>query len=211
MSENTRFDSSMPGLAPLGRRGFLRASVLAGAALTAGCANMTSRLVGKRDAPEAVVYGSLSEDEVRIVTRLTEVLLPTERYDLPSSIDEIPTVANIDGMVARMSPQTRQLTGLGFWVLEHRPVASLRMRRFTRMNDEQADAYLESLQNGTFVERGLLTQMKALVTVNYWRDSRTWPALDYHGPVTETWGVRRLGNAPQPRPQEGAQQGVTTG
>lgn len=199
MSENTRIEPRLPGLEALSRRGFLRASVIAGAALTTGCASVTSRIIGRRDAPDAVVYGSLSESEVAIATRLTEVLLPTERHGMPSSTNDVPTLHNLDDMVGRMSPQTRQLFGMGFWVLEHRPVASLRMRRFSRMDDEQAHKYLESLQNGTFVERGLLTQMKALVAVNYWRDAQTWPALDYHGPVTETWGVRRLGNAPEPR------------
>lgn len=207
MPENTRSEPRLPGLEALNRRGFLRASVIAGAALTTGCASITGRIIGRREAPDALVYSSLTEAEVAIATRLTEVLLPTHRHNMPSSTDEVPTLANLDSMVGRMSPQTRQLFGLGFWVLEHRPVASLRLRRFSKMDDEQAHEYLESLQNGTFVERGLLTQMKALVAVNYWRDSRTWPALDYHGPVTETWGVRRLGNAPVPRDDQGANAG----
>ena len=195
MSENTRNEISLPGFEPLSRRGFLRAVALTGATISAGC----TTLFGSREAPEAVVYGNMTENEVRIATRLIEVMLPTEQYGLPSSTEEVPTLTNLDAMVGQMSPQTRQLFGLAFWVLEHRPVVSLRMRRFTSMDNQTAHAYLESMHNGTFAERGMLTQMNALVQVNYWRDSRTWPALEYHGPVTETWGVRRLGNAPFPR------------
>jgi len=185
----------MPGLEPLSRRGFLRVAAIGGMAFTSGCA----RLLGKKEAPEAVVFRSLNRDEVDIVTKLTEVMLPTERHGLPSSIDVVPTVENVDAMVAQMAPTNRDLLALGLWFLEHRPMVSRRLGRFTQMSQEKATRYLEDLQEATFFERGLITSIKALVAVNYWRDSRTWPALDYYGPVTEVWGVRRLGNAPMPR------------
>ncbi len=186
---------AMPGLGPLSRRGFLRVAAVGGMAFTTGCA----RLLGKKEAPEALVYRSLNRDEVDIITKLTEIMLPTERHGLPSSIDVVPTVANVDAMVAQMAPTNRDLLALGLWFLEHRPVVSRRLGRFTQMNQEKATRYLEDLQAATFFERGLITSIKALVAVNYWRDARTWPALDYYGPVTEIWGVRRLGNAPLPK------------
>ena len=184
------------GLEPLTRRGFLRASVLTGAAFTSGCAT----LFGRREAPEELVHDHLTTEEARVATRFTEVMLPTQAYGLPHSTAEVPTVENLDRMVGRMSPQTRELFGLAFWVLEHRPMASFRFSRFTRLEDEEAREYLIALQEGSFFERGLATGLKSLVALNYWRDERTWPALEYHGPVTERWGVNPIGNTPPPRP-----------
>ena len=36
------------------------------------------------------------------------------------------------------------------------------------------------------------------VCVNYWRDQRAAARIDYDGPVTQKWGIPRLGNAPLP-------------
>ncbi|MCK0152643.1 transcriptional initiation protein Tat [Alcanivorax sp. S6407] len=185
----------MAGLEPLSRRGFLRTTVLASAALTSGCASM----FGRKDAPETLEYYSLKQDEIDVITRLTEVMLPTEQFGLPSSTTVVPTVRNIDNMAQRMPKQTRDLLGLGIWVFNNRPMMSFKFRQFTSLNDEKALAYVNAMQEGAFFERGLMTTLKALIALNYWRDERTWPGLEYHGPVTETWGVRRLGNAPLPR------------
>lgn len=124
--------------------------------------------------------------------------MPTEQYGLPSSLNEVPTVKNVDKLAGKMSLQTRELLSLGLWVIEYRPMASFRFSRFSKLDDEQAYDYVVALQEGNFVERGLISAAKTLITVNYWRDSRTWEGLDYWGPVTEKWGVRRLGNAPLP-------------
>jgi hypothetical protein len=45
----------------------------------------------------------------------------------------------------------------------------------------------------------VVSSLKMLLTLGYWQDIRTWPSLQYDGPVTEKWGIRRLGNAPMPR------------
>ncbi|MED5431376.1 MAG: transcriptional initiation protein Tat, partial [Pseudomonadota bacterium] len=84
----------LAGLEPLSRRSFLRSSVLASAAFTSGCAS----LLGRRDAPETLQYHSLNTDEARVIKRLTEVMLPTARYGLPSSTQVVPTIENVDAM-----------------------------------------------------------------------------------------------------------------
>lgn len=195
MSKTTDTPAFMAGLEPLSRRSLLRGMALGGMAFTAGC----SRLFGRKDAPEALEYKHLTEDEVRTVIKLTGVLLPAQKYGLPSPLNDVPTVKNVDTMVGQMPTQTRELLGLALWVFENRPMVSFRFRRFSKLNDEKARQYVLAMQEGAFFERGLTSTLKTLITVNYWRDSRTWPGLDYTGPVTETWGVRRLGNAPLPR------------
>lgn len=185
----------MAGLEPLSRRGFLRTFALTGAALSSGCASM----FGRRDAPEVLEYHSLTEEEVAVISRLTEVMLPAAEFGLPSSTQVVPTVKNLDRMAERMPEQTRDLLGLAIWVFNNRPMMSFKFSKFTSLSDEKALDYVNALQQGAFYERGMITTLKALVALNYWRDERTWPGLEYHGPVTELWGVRRLGNAPLPR------------
>lgn len=197
MSRQEQFDrppAFMAGLEPLSRRGFLRAGVLTGAAVTAGCA----RMLGRKEAPEALEYSHLTADEVRVARRLTEILIPASG-DLPSSTEEVPTVGNLDEMVGKMAPQIRELLALGFWVFERRPMLSFRFSRFSNLDDDKALEYVQAMREGAFFERGLMTTLSTVITLNYWRDERTWPALDYWGPVTEKWGVTRLGNAPLPR------------
>jgi hypothetical protein len=46
---------------------------------------------------------------------------------------------------------------------------------------------------------GLIVSLKTLLGIAYWRDPRTWQGLEYDGPVTAKWGIRRLGNMPLPR------------
>lgn len=193
-----RHPSFMAGLEPLSRRGFLRTGVLVGAAVSTGCSNLFGGMLGRREAPEALEYEHLTADEVRTVRRLTEVLIPASE-GLPSSTEEVPTVGNLDAMAGQMVPQTRELLGLGLWVFERRPMLSFSFTRFSNLDDDKALEYIKAMQDASFFERGLMTTLKTVVTLNYWRDSRTWPALDYWGPVTEKWGVTRLGNAPLPR------------
>jgi hypothetical protein len=182
------------GLEPLSRRSLLRLTAVSGLALTTGCA----RVFGRKEAPEALRYVHLTEEEVRIVSKFTRAVLPTARHGLPDCITEVPTVKNVDIMVGNMAPTQRDLLALGLWVFEYRPMASFKFSRFSRLDDERAHAYVVAMQEGAFFERGLTTTIKALITLNYWRDPRTWDALEYSGPVSERWGVRRLGNAPLP-------------
>ncbi|MBZ2187751.1 gluconate 2-dehydrogenase subunit 3 family protein [Alcanivorax sp. JB21] len=168
--------------------------MLTGMVISSGCATLT----GRRALDGEAVYPHLTAEEARVLTRLTEILLPTEQFNLPSSLHEVPTVANINDMAGDMSGQTRDLLAMALWAFERRPMASFRFSRFSRLDDEEALRYVQAMQAGTFFERGLITTLHTVVCVNYWRDSRTWPGLDYHGPVTGIWGVRRLGNAPLP-------------
>lgn len=194
MATKTTTPALMAGLEPLSRRSLLRGVAIGGLALSTGC----SRLFGRKDAPEALKYKHLSEDEIQTITRLTEVLLPTEQHGLPSALHVVPTLSNLDAMTGQMQPQTRELLSLALWVFENRPKMSFKFSRFSKLDDEKAREYVLAMQDGAFFERGITSTLKTFITVNYWRDSRTWPGLDYTGPVTDKWGVRRLGNAPLP-------------
>lgn len=186
------------GLEPLSRRSFLRTFALTGMVVTAGVTAGCSTLLGRRAAPDKLKYRYLKPDEVATLAKLVEVYLPTARQGLPDSLTQVPTLNNIDDMVGQMAKQTRDLLGLGLWFLEYRPMLGFKFSRFSRLETDKARVYAQALQQGNFVERGLLTTMFSMIGLNYWRDPTTWDALHYWGPVSITWGVARLGNAPLP-------------
>ncbi len=187
------------GLEPLSRRKFLRTAGLVGMAATAAVSSGCSTLLGRHSAPKKLKYKHLKPEEVATLTKMTEVYLPTTQYGLPDSLRDVPTLENIDYMVGQMATQTRDLLGMGFWFLENRPLFSFQFSHFSSMKTKEARQYIHKLQQGNFVERGLITTAFSMIGLNYWRDPSTWDALHYWGPVSITRGVSRLGNAPLPK------------
>ena len=139
---------------------------------------------------------NLSEVEYRVMDKLRLVMLPTQKFSLPSST-EIPVMENVDAWAAKLNQRTRLLLRVGADALEYGSL--YRFSRFSRMSDEKATRLVHSWQTGNVMQRGVVSSLKMLLTLGYWQDTRTWPSLQYDGPVTEKWGIRRLGNAPLPR------------
>ena len=194
--------SILAGLEPLSRRRFLRLGIMASTATSAvvitGCASITGAKQPVPAKPTSIRH--LTSTEFQVLHKLTKILLPTDRDPhLPSSTKEVPVLSNIDTMIGKMPSDVRKLFGMGVKGFEYGALGiSLKFKRFSYMDDMQAQDYVNDWQNGAFLQRGLMTSLKSVVCLNYWRDDRTWDALDYDGPVTEKWGIRRLGNASLP-------------
>jgi hypothetical protein len=139
---------------------------------------------------------NLSEVEYRVLDKLRIVMLPTQKFSLPSST-QIPTMENVDAWVSKLNERTRLLLTVGAQTLEYGSL--YRFSRFSQMSDEKATKHVHNWQTGNVVQRGVMTSLKMLLTLSYWQDLRTWPALQYDGPVSDRWGIRALGNAPLPR------------
>ena len=149
-------------------------------------------------ADDAVPAGitSLSPLEYRVLNRLRIILLPVQNFELPSTT-EVPVMANLDDLIGKLSAFPRQLLRLGLRAFEYGSWYTF--TRFSNKDNDAAFRQVESWQSGLFFQRGLMSDIKTLVTFAYWRDPRTWTLLEYDGPVTEKWGIKRLGNAPLPR------------
>ncbi|MFZ5560477.1 MAG: transcriptional initiation protein Tat [Pseudomonadota bacterium] len=185
----------LAGLEPLSRRRFLTSGVrIAAAAGT--LAMLPGQVLGgaKSGLPDGIKH--ISELDYRVFNRLRLVMLPTEKFDLPSS-EEIPVMQNLDVWVGKLNKRTRLLLTLGVQTIEYGSL--YRFSRFSQMSDKTAAKHVHNWQTGNVLQRGVMSSLKMLVTLAYWQDTRTWPALQYDGPVTEKWGIRRLGNAPLPR------------
>lgn len=185
----------MAGLSPLSRRGFLRAGALLGTTAASGLWGIRD-VMAAEDIPEVpsnIQYLTLLE--YRVMDKLRRIMLNPEVINLPTTV-EIPVMENIDKMVGHLSKPVRDNVNLAGRIFEYSP--GYKLTRFSAMDDDEALAYMEKWQNGVFFQRGLITSLKAVVALGYWRDSRTHAYQEYDGPVTERWGVRKLGNAPLP-------------
>lgn len=185
----------LAGLEPLSRRRFLISGVRIAAAAGAMAA-LPGQVLGaeKSGLPQGIK--NISEMEYRVFDKLRVVMLPTEKFDLPSS-EEIPVMQNLDVWVGKLNQRTRLLLTLGARTIEYGSL--YRFSRFSAMSDKTAAKHVHNWQTGNVLQRGVISSLKMLITLSYWQDIRTWPSLQYDGPVTEKWGIRRLGNAPLPR------------
>jgi hypothetical protein len=185
----------LAGLEPLSRRSFLTAGVRTVAAVGT-LAALPGQVLGAEQTGLPQGIKNISELEYRVFNKLRIVMLPTEKFDLPSS-EDIPVMQNLDVWVGKLNQRTRLLLTLGVQTIEYGSL--YRFSRFSQMPDKKAAKHVNNWQTGNVLQRGVMSSLKMLITLAYWQDIRTWPALQYDGPVTEKWGIRRLGNAPLPR------------
>lgn len=185
-------------LASLSRRHFLKTGLILGTGIASALTLPVSAFADEVVVPTYIRH--LSEAEYRLFNKLREVFLPTQRFsDLPSTTD-VPVMENLDSMVGRLNSDTRFLLSLGTQALEFSTLYKL--KRFSSLSNEQALNQLRAWQSGLAIQGGLVVTLKTLLGVAYWRDPRTWQSLEYDGPVTAKWGIRRLGNMPVPRDDE---------
>lgn len=208
-NKNTPPPAVLAGLEPFGRRGFLRIALIAGTTVLAGCANLFG---GKKAEPEALpatdtapvperanADQSLNPEERAVFEKLVRVIMPLEAHGYLDTTT-IPVMENIDNMIRAMPPFIRDRLNLAITAFDTGSILlSFKFRRFSTLADDEALAYVNAWHDGTFIQRGAITSLKAVVCVNYWRDQRAAAKIDYDGPVTEKWGVPRLGNQMLPR------------
>lgn len=211
-NKNALPPQALAGLEPFGRRGFLRTALIAGTTVLAGCANLLGGFGGKKaesgvlpavdtsSAPErANADQSLSPVERAVFEKLVRVIMPLEAHGYLDA-QTVPVMENIENMIRAMPPQLRDRLNLALNAFDAAAIlVSFKFRRFSMLSDTEALAYINSWHEGTFIQRGAMTSLKVIVCVNYWRDQRAAAKIDYDGPVTEKWGVPRLGNQLLPR------------
>lgn len=179
----------------LSRRRFLRSSVVLGAGissvLTIGACSSSSEPV-----PEGIE--NLQASHIKIFQRLAEVLFPVEGTGVkPPS--EIPLIENIDTMLGSLEPSMLEdVHGLISLFNVGPYVSGFHLKAFVDLDTAAAIDYIDSWQQGFFIQRAIASTMKKFVYASYWRDESTWPVLEFDGPVSKKWGLPRLGNAPLP-------------
>lgn len=183
----------LQGLQSLSRRRFLKAGLSVGVGLAALAHGVAA---GAVEAPPAVSYKYLGEVEARVLDKLRRLLLPNEKAGLPSS-DDVQVMRNLDAQMGQLGPKARDDLSLAIRGLEYGSLLSF--SRFSRLDDAAAHKQLAAWQKGAFFKRGIVATIKSFVLLGYWRDPRTFSFLEYDGPVSQKWGIQRLGNVPLPR------------
>jgi hypothetical protein len=145
---------------------------------------------------------SLSASEYHLFRRAASVLLPTAGRNL-APLSDIPVLKNIDSMLALLTPAVRDELSIGLALFDHGALVSgWHGKRFVDLDDVQALDYFDRWAVGNTIQRTLATVVKKMVYVAYWRDPKTWPAIEFDGPVSDRWGLTSLGNTPLPTEQE---------
>ncbi|MFP5429385.1 MAG: transcriptional initiation protein Tat [Gammaproteobacteria bacterium] len=185
----------LAGLESLSRRRFLLGGARLAAVAGATLALPGEVLAADKGLPAGIKHMSLVE--YRVLDKIRVIMLPTEKFGLPSST-EIPVMQNVDILMSKLDARPRILVRLAINSIEYGGVF-WRFSRFSAMSNERALKRVQDWQTGNMIERGFVSSLKMMVSFGYWQDHRTYPGLEYDGPVTEKWGIRRLGNAPLPR------------
>lgn len=180
-------------LAPMNRRGFLKVglglALSTSTVLTLGCSS---------EAPINPALQTLSAGQQAVFQRLITVLLPVGGTSLTPA-ESVPVLANIDKLLAGLDEKVRGDLGSGITLFEYGSLLlGGHFSRFSRLDDADAVAYIDSWQSGNSIQRGVAATLKRLVYASYWRDESTWPPVQFDGPVTDRWGLPSLGNAPLP-------------
>lgn len=172
-------------LAPLSRRGLLKSSVLTGIGLatlsTIGCSDSSS--IASKQAP--------------VFQHLASIMFPAN--DTLVAVADIPILENIDHLLSLFPQAVQGDLDVAVSLFDYGAIVlGWHFSRFNQLNESSAVAYVNEWQNGNELQRGIVTALKKLVYTAYWQDEKTWSAVHFDGPVSDKWGLKKLGNAPMP-------------
>lgn len=189
-------------LAPVTRRRFLRWTLLgaaAGTALLGGGLALLAR--SPRDAePLPAGIRALSAAEYQLFRAVCAANLPGEGNAhglMPWT--RLPVLENIDRMIGAVPEYLRGDVSAALALIDHLPILDgWHGKRFVDLDLATAQGYLRACGEGGEIARAVSGLVRRLAFVAYWEEPATWPGVGYDGPVSERWGLPRLGNAPLP-------------
>lgn len=204
MTRTPSADSITAPVAAIGRRRFLKWSLVGGASLAAFAAGGFALLRRSPldDEPRPDHLGNMSQQEFLLFRRVIPVLLPMAGTRL-TSLEEIPVLDNINHTLGLVPAAVRPDLAMGLSLFDNAAVvAGWHGKRLVDLEDEAIVRYFDDWSRGNTIQRALATVVKKLVYISYWRDPASWPPVEFDGPVSEKWGVPDLGNAPLPAEDE---------
>jgi len=169
----------------LSRRRFFRIGVGGTIALGLGAGAFAWWRTGY-EVPEAVAGSleNLSEKEYRILQAIAGRILRADGPDLPSA-EDVGAALYVDGLLSNVHEEDR--TGLKrlLILIEHGlPLSESRLGRFTRLEGEAQDAVLTAMMSSKLkLLRGGFEALRTLCVMAFYRDTRTWAAIGYDGPL----------------------------
>lgn len=176
-------------LAPLSRRSFIKTGVAVGVGLTTlttlGCS-----------APSSSDF-NISKEDSDVLAKLIAVMLPDTQGFFPAK--DIPMLENISHLLGLLPAEIQEDLSTAIQLFQYGSlILGWHLSRFTQLGEAEAVDYVNAWQSGNQLQRGIVSAFKKLVYTAYWQDERTWSAVSFDGPVSDKWGLEKLGNAPLP-------------
>jgi hypothetical protein len=187
---------ALAGIDRLSRRDFIKFGLAAGALASVGAAALRP-LDAWAALPPGIKF--MSEAEHKVFARLLEVMLPVGGSALVP-LKDIPVLQTLDAaLLGTMEPHILQGLKKGIAYFNDGPQSGFG-KRFVDLDDAQAARFCDAWAGSAEVpQRALAMGLKKLVGLAYWANPPTWAPLGYDGPVSKSWGLKSLGNAPMPK------------
>lgn len=189
-----------PELRALSRRRFLKTGLLvAGGAVAVLGGTFAWLSRSPKDAqPKPAGIPALTDAEYHLFAAVAAASLPA-RGNPQGLLDwtALPVLANVGHMIAGVPAHARGDVGAALKLLDYSTVLT-HGRRFADLSADDARAVLADWNRAGEMKRAVSNLVRKLVYVAYWRESATWSAIEFDGPVTAKWGLEKLGNAPLP-------------
>ena len=164
----------------MNRRGFLKLSG-AGALLLAGGSALTMWRAGARYQkllPPGAAPSVLTEKELAILCAVCDRLLPGGE----PTCREARVAERIDRELQFHPPKLQRDVKHAILLVEHGGWARLQSR-FTALDDDEKDARLEAMQNGSGLSAQAFAGLREMAIFFYYCDERAWPRIHYEGPL----------------------------
>lgn len=139
----------------------------------------------------------LSQEDAHVIMHLANNMFPDD--DRLLSIHEVSIAKNVSKLIGMLNESVRSDVIAAIKLFEYGAlVLGWHLSRFSKLTGEDAIAYCNQWQNGSELQRGILTVLKKLIYTAYWQDSNTWASVSFDGPVSEKWQLEKLGNTAMP-------------
>ena len=152
-----------------------------------------------------VMAGILTEDnkmdktERAVFEKMLAIALPTEGSSLvdPASL---PVISTIEGaLLAGMPPHIRKVLRQGIYYFNQSAEKAFG-KPFSQLSDHDATSFVDQwAASDAAPHRALSMGIKKLTVLAYWAIPTTWAPLNYDGPVSDKWGLKKRGVTPEPQ------------
>lgn len=133
-----------------------------------------------------------------VLDRLARLWLPDGEGAFPSYTD-LPVMVEFDRWLGFLTPPLRAQFLLGMRAFDYLAfVRGGNARPFGTLDDDAARAYIDAWMAASPEEKGLVTALRQVLHLSYWRQPASWPATGYQGPLYLRADIPSLGAAPLP-------------
>lgn len=150
------------------------------------------------DYPDADHYKTINPHVLAVLTALAENWLPPVASGFPP-FQQLPVFEHLDRGLTRLPAPSRELFLTGIAGFDYAAFAyGWHGKPFTELSPDKRAEYINRWFKGLPEQKALLSALRQLMLLSYWRESTTWPQTGYLGPKYLRGDIPALGDAPEP-------------